>query len=47
MQKKTIETKIEIYNFEELGESKQTLINKQHNYPPITHSVFELFFLSI
>lgn len=28
MQKKTIETKIEIYSFEELDESKQQLINK-------------------
>jgi len=28
MQKKTFETKVEIYNFEELGESKQILINK-------------------
>ena len=28
MQKKTLETNVEIYNFEELGESKQTLINK-------------------
>jgi cytidine deaminase len=28
MQKKTLETKVEIYNFEELGESKQILINK-------------------